>query len=83
MSKTQKVLEALQSGEQLTAKQIASRFKLVKPHNAIYDLRQSGYAIYLNEHKNSKGQVTTKYRLGNPSRKLIAAGYKAIAMGLA
>lgn len=83
MSKTQKVLKALQSGEQLTAKQIAHRFKLAKPHNAIYDLRHSGYAIYSNERKNASGQTVTKYRLGNPSQKIIAAGYKALAAGLA
>lgn len=83
MNKTQKVLEALKSGEQLTAKQISHRFNISNPHNAIYELRQSGYPIYLNERKNAAGNTVSKYRLGTPSRKLIAAGYKAMAAGLA
>jgi hypothetical protein len=41
-----------------------------------------GYPIYLNQHTDSKGRVTQKYRFGTPSRKLIAAGYKALAAGL-
>ena len=84
MNQTQKVLEVLQSGEEFTAKQLASRCKVAKPRNAIYELRHThGLAIYSNQRKTSSGQTVTKYRLGNPSRKLVAAGYKAIAMGLA
>jgi hypothetical protein len=82
MTQTARVLTALQNGEELTAKQIASRFSVANPHDVVYQLRNQGYCIYLNEKRNSKGDVKGKYRIGTPSRALIAAGYKAMAAGL-
>lgn len=84
MNKVDRVFEALVvNKEELTAKQIAARYNVANPYDAIYQIRNQGYAIYLNECVNSKGYVTLKYRHGTPSRQLIAAGYKAIAAGLA
>jgi len=83
LTKQARVLEALQSGEALTAKQIGARFGVKNPTATISDIRHSGFAIYANQHKDTKGRVTTKYRLGKPSRAIVAAGYKAIALGLA
>ena len=82
MTQTARVLTALQNGEELTAKQIASRFSVANPHDVVYQLRNQGYCIYLNEKRNSKGDVKGKYRIGTPSRALIAAGYKAMSVGL-
>lgn len=81
-TKSGKLLEALQAGEKLTAKQISARFGIKNPTATVSDLRFSGYAIYANPHKDTKGRQTTKYRLGNPSRAIVAAGYKAMALGL-
>jgi hypothetical protein len=82
-TKVDRVYEALVvNGEQLTAKQISARYNVANPYDAIYQLRMDGYPIYLNRHVDSKGRVTQKYRFGTPSRKIIAAGYKAMAMGL-
>jgi hypothetical protein len=82
-TKVDRVYEALVvNGEQLTAKQIAARYNVANPYDAIYQLRMDGYPIYLNRHVDSKGRVTQKYRFGTPSRELVAAGYKAKAMGL-
>ena len=84
MTKTDRVFEALvTNGEQLTAKQLSARYNIANPHDSVYQIRMSGYPIYLNKHTDTKGRVTQKYRFGTPSRKLIAAGYKAIAAGLA
>jgi len=82
MTQTARVLTALQNGEELTAKQISSRFNVANPHDVVYQLRNQGYCIYLNEKRNSKGDVKGKYRIGTPSRALIAAGYKAMSAGL-
>jgi hypothetical protein len=83
MTKTDRVFEALVvNGEQLTAKQLSARYNIANPHDSVYQIRMSGYPIYLNKHTDTKGRVTHKYRLGTPSRKMIAAGYKALAMGL-
>jgi len=75
MTKTNQVLSALKNGEQLTANQIAARYNLGNPHEVIRSLREKGYAIYLNERTNSKGEITQKYRLGTPSRKMVATAY--------
>lgn len=83
VTKVEKVFEALVGrGEELTAQQIKTRYGVANPHDAIYQIRQMGYAIYLNERKNSKGETVSKYRAGTPSRKLVAAGYRALAAGL-
>jgi len=82
LTKQARVLEALQKGEQLTAKQIAARFGVKNPTATVSDLRYSGFAVYANQHTDTKGRVTTKYRLGRPSREIVAAGYRAMAMGI-
>lgn len=83
LSATDRVYKALVlDGQKLTAKQISARFGVANPHNTVYTLRMEGYPIYLNKHKDSKGRVTNKYTFGTPSRKIIAAGYKALAAGL-
>jgi predicted transcriptional regulator len=82
-TKVEKVFTALvERGEELTAQQIKTRYGVANPHDAVYQIRQMGYAIYLNEKKNSKGETVSKYRAGKPSRALIAAGYRALAAGL-
>jgi LEA14-like dessication related protein len=83
ISKVEKVFEALVvRGEQLTAQQIKTRYGVSNPHDAVYQIRQMGYAIYLNDRKNSKGETVNKYRAGKPSRSLVAAGYRALAAGI-
>lgn len=82
VTKQSRLLEALQNGEELTAKQIAARFGIANPTATVSDLRFSGFAVYANKHVDTKGRVTTKYRLGNPSREIVAAGYRALAMGI-
>ena len=77
MTKTDKVLTALQNGETLTAKQIAARYSVGNPHEVVRQLRFKGFAIYCNASTNSKGQTRNFYRLGTPSRKMVAMAYKA------
>ena len=79
MSKMERVLEVLSTGQELTAKQIEARFGVGNARATVSALRMKGYPIYANEHKDTKGRVKTKYRLGSPSRAVIAAGYRALA----
>lgn len=81
-SKQARLLEAFQKGEQLTAKQIATRFSIANPTATVSNLRYSGFAVYANNRTDSNGKVTTKYRLGTPSREIVAAGYRALSLGL-
>ena len=83
MTKTERLLEVLQNGESLTAKQISARFGIANPTATVSDLRlRGGFAVYANQHTDTKGRQTTKYRLGRPSREVVAAGYRAMALGL-
>ena len=80
LTKSQKLLETFIAGEKLTAKQITARFGIANPRATVSSLRMQGYPIYLNDRKDTKGRVTSKYTLGTPTRRVIAAGYKALAM---
>ena len=78
-TKSERLVEVLKTGEKLTAKQIAARFGIANPTATVSDLRlRGGHAIYANEHKDAKGQVSVKYELGRPSRRVVAAGYRAL-----
>ena len=80
MTKSERLVEALKQGEKLTSKQIAARFGIANPTATVSDLRlRGGHAVYANEHKDTKGRMTVKYELGRPSRKVVAAGYRALA----
>lgn len=82
-SAVDRVYEALiVKGQELTAKQISARYNVANPYDTVYTLRMEGFPIYLNTCTDSKGRVTQKYRYGTPSRKVIAAGYQALAAGL-
>ena len=79
MSKMERVLEVLSTGEELTAKQIEARYGVGNARSTVSALRMKGYPIYANTRTDTKGRVKTKYRLGSPSKVVIAAGYKALA----
>ena len=76
-----RVMNALvNEGQKLTAKQISARFGVSNPHDVIHRLRtEGGYPIYLNTYTDSSGRKTQKYVMGTPSRKVLAAGYRAMA----
>ena len=48
-SKREKILAALQAGEELTAKQMKQRFGVGDAVREVNRLRHEGYAIYLNK----------------------------------
>jgi len=79
MTKIDRVLEAFQNGENLTAKQIQARFQVGNPSALVHQLRSEGFAIYANKSTNSKGESRIKYRLGKPTRKVVAAGYATLS----
>jgi len=79
MTKKARLLEALKSGEQMTAKQISARFGIANPTATVSDLRFDGYAVYGNQGTLSDGTQVTRYRLGTPSRAIVAAGIRALA----
>ena len=81
-TKTYKLFSALHSGETVTASQAAKRFGIKNISADVSRIRQAGFAVYANQRVAGNGVKVTEYVIGKPSRKLIAAGYKAMAMGL-
>ena len=81
-TKTYKLFNALYKGEAVTASQASKRFGIKNISAEVSRIRQSGYAVYANKRTAGNGVNVTEYVIGRPSRKLVAAGYKAMALGL-
>lgn len=81
VTKKARLLEAFQSGEKLTAGEIRSRFGIKNARSAVSSLRMDGYAVYLNQGTlDERGRRrASRYKIGAPMRKVVAAGYKALA----
>lgn len=71
MSKTTRLSNALMNGAQLTARQIAARYRVANPYNMVYTLRGEGANIELITRSNSKGVVNRFYMMvqNKPKRK--------------
>lgn len=63
MTGIDRVYNALRAGEALTAKQISARYGLANPRDAVYSIRQNGFAVAMIEHVDTKGRVKRKYVL--------------------
>ncbi len=81
-TKTFKLFNAMYNGEAVTPAQATKRFGIKNMTAEVSRIRQAGYAVYANSRKAGNGVQVTEYVIGRPSRKLIAAGYKALALGL-
>ena len=81
-SKTHKLYSVLKSGETITAAEAKKRVGIGNISAEASRLRQAGYAVYANKRMAGNHVEVTEYRLGNPSRAVVAAGYKAMALGL-
>lgn len=81
MSAKQKVLSYLSKDSAyntLTAAKMQSVFGIKNPSAVINELRGEGHAIYLNTRTNSNGEKVSFYRLGTPTKRMVAAGILAL-----
>ena len=81
-TKTFKLFNALYNGDVVTPAQAEKRFGIKNISAEVSRIRQNGYAVYANSRTAGNGVKVTEYVLGKPSRKVVAAGYKALALGL-
>ena len=81
-TKTYKLFSALNSGETVTASQAEKRFGIKNISAEVSRIRSSGFAVYANSRKAGNGVKVTEYAIGKPSRKIVAAGYLAMSLGL-
>jgi uncharacterized protein YjdB len=80
-SAKQKVLSYLSKDSEyntLTAQKMQSVFGVANPSATINELRNDGHAIYLNTRINSNGDKVSFYRLGTPTKRIVAAGIAAV-----
>ena len=73
LANSTKFLNAMLRGQSVTWTEAQSKFNLSKPRAVVDKIREEGHCVYIN--KNSKG---TYYRIGTPSKALIAAGFAAL-----
>ena len=82
-TKTFKLFTAMYNGEKVTPAEAAKRFGIKNMSAEVSRIRQNGYAVYAKSRVAGNGVKVTEYEIGTPSRRLVAAGYKALALGLA
>ena len=73
LANSTKFLNALLRGQSVTWKEAQTKFNLSKPRAVVDKIREDGHCVYIN--KNASG---TYYRIGTPSKALIAAGFAAL-----
>ena len=81
-TKTHKLFTALQAGEKVSPGQAEKRFGIKNISAEASRIRASGFAVYANRRMAGNNVAVTEYRIGKPSRKIVALGYKAQAMGI-
>ena len=81
-TKTHKLFTAMKNGEKVTASQAEKRFGIKNVSAEVSRIRQAGFAVYANTRTAGNHVQVTEYEIGQPTRKLIAAGYKAMQLGL-
>ena len=81
-TKTYKVFSALQAGEKLTPSEAKHRFGVKNLSAEVSRVRAAGFCVYSNSRTAGNGVKINEYQIGKPSRKIVAAGYRALALGL-
>ena len=66
------------TGKTLTAAQARFQYGIKNVGARIHELRSDGHAIYTNQRTLKDGRKVAEYRLGKPSKRVIAAGFAAL-----
>jgi hypothetical protein len=81
-TKTHKLFTALKAGEKVSASEAQKRFGIKNIAAEASRIRQAGFAVYANTRRAGNNVQVTEYEIGQPSRKIVAAGYLAMSLGL-
>ena len=74
MTQHEKLIGFFKSGKEITQAQAQGLFQVTNLAARVSELRAEGYSIYTNKTKNGK----TAYRLGTPSRRMVALAYRLV-----
>ena len=73
LTKKQKVLNLLSSGKAVAWTTLRNKFDLTSPRAMVDQLRTEGHMVYINQTSNG-----TSYRMGTPTKAIIAAGVNKV-----
>ena len=73
LTKKQKVINLLSNGKSVTWSTLRNKFDLTSPRAMVDQLRTEGHMVYINQTSNG-----TSYRLGTPTKAILAAGVKKV-----
>jgi len=73
LTKKQKVVNLLSNGKSVTWSTLRNKFDLTSPRAMVDQLRTEGHMVYINQSSNG-----TSYRLGTPTKAILAAGASKI-----
>ena len=76
LSKKQKVLNLLNKGGAVSWTTLRNKFDLTSPRAMIDTLREEGQMVYINQTSNG-----TTYRMGKPTKAILAAGVQKVLKG--
>ena len=74
MTQHEKLMGFFKSGKEITQAQAEGLFGVTNLAARVSELRSEGHSIYTNKTKNGK----TAYRLGKPSRRMVALAYSMV-----
>jgi len=81
-TKAYRLFKALQAGERITPAMAQHKFGIKNLSAEVSRVRHFGFAVYRKTRKAGNGVEVVEYVMGTPSREIVAAGYKALALGL-
>jgi|TARA_R110002073_G_scaffold326854_1_gene507040 hypothetical protein len=73
LTKKERVLNLLNKGKSVTWSTLRTKFDLTSPRAMVDQLRTEGHMVYINQTSNG-----TSYRLGTPTKAILAAGVKKV-----
>ena len=76
LTKKQKVLNLLNKGGAVSWTTLRNKFDLTSPRAMIDTLREEGHMVYINQTSNG-----TTYRMGKPTKAILAAGVQKVLKG--
>jgi len=76
-----RLLAFLKKGGNITAAQAQTKFGIANLSATVSNLRMNGYSIYLNRKTLASGNTISTYRMGTPTREVVAAGHRWLSAG--
>ena len=76
LTKKQKVINLLSNGRPVSWTALRNKFDLTSPRAMVDQLRTEGHMVYINQTSNG-----TSYRLGTPTKAILAAGVSKVFKG--